>query len=78
MSSASNSSTEYQNHKQVKFKGYPGILQYDDYSGYTLSVPFGQSSVFIAGGINFAEEQEIMAAADVIDIEKIKKELGEQ
>ena len=78
MGSAGYASSEDQNHKQVKFKGYTGILEYDDYSGYTLSVPFGQSSIFIAGGMNFENEQEIMAAADEFDIEKIKQELGEQ
>ncbi len=77
MSTAVYSSSTDQNHKQVKFKGYTGILEYDDYSGYTLSVPFGQSSIFIAGGINFANEKKILAAAEEIDIEKIKKELGE-
>jgi hypothetical protein len=72
------STDEDQNHKQVKFKDYRGVLAYDDYSGYTLSVPFGQSSIFIAEGVNFENEQEIMAAADEFDIEKIKKEFGEQ
>jgi hypothetical protein len=69
---------EDQNHKQVKFKGYRGVLAYDDHSGYSLSVPFGQSSIFVAQGVNFESEQEIMAAADEFDIEKIKKEFGEQ
>ncbi len=72
------STAEDQNHKQVKFKDYRGVLAYDDYSGYTLSVPFGQSSIFVAEGVNFGSEQEIMAAANEFDIEKIKKEFGEQ
>jgi hypothetical protein len=72
------STAEDQNHKQVKFKDYRGVLAYDDYSGYTLSVPFGQSSIFVAEGVNFESEQEIMAAANEFDIEKIKKEFGEQ
>ncbi|KPK85304.1 MAG: hypothetical protein AMS27_07685 [Bacteroides sp. SM23_62_1] len=76
-SSAYATSTE-ENQKRVTFKGYRGILQYDESSGYTLSVPFGQSSIFVANGINFASEQEIMSAAEEFDIEKIKKELGEQ
>lgn len=77
MSSSYSSSTD-QNYKQVKFKGYPGILEYDDYAGYTLSVPFGQSSIFVAGGKNFADENEIMAAAEEFELEKIKDQLGEQ
>ena len=72
------SSAEDQNHKQVKFKDYRGVLAYDDYSGYTLSVPFVQSSIFFAEGVNFESEQEIMAAANEFDIEKIKNEFGEQ
>ena len=71
-------STDDQNQKQVKFKDYRGVLEYDESSGYKLSVPFGQSSIMIVEGINFASEQEIMGAAEEFDIEKIKKELGEQ
>jgi hypothetical protein len=67
-----------ENQKRVTYKGHRGILEYDDYSGYTLSVPFGQSSIFVVNGINFASEEEIMSAANEFDIEKIKKELGEQ
>ena len=78
MSSAEYASSTDQDHKQVNLKGHPGILEYDEYSGYTLSVPMGQSSIFIAGGINYADENEIMDAAGEFDIEKIKNELGEQ
>jgi len=78
LSSGAYATSTDQNQKNVTFKGYRGILEYDDYSGYKLSVPFGQSSIFVLQGINFASEQEIMSAAEVFDIEKIKKELGEQ
>jgi hypothetical protein len=78
LASGSYASTQDQNHKQVKFKEYRAVLEYDESSGYKLSVPFGQSSILIAEGINFASEEEIMSAAENIDIEKIKKELGEQ
>ncbi len=71
-------SSEDTGQKQVTYKGHQGLLAYDEASGYTLSVPFGQSSVFVANGINFSDEQEIMAAADEFDLDKIKKELGEQ
>ena len=67
-----------QNQKQIDYKGYNSLLEYDDYEGYTLSVPFGQSSVMVVNGINFADEQEIMKAANQIDIEKIKNQLGEK
>ena len=70
--------TDDQNQKQVKFKGYNGVLEYNEGSGYKLSVPFGQSSIMIVEGVNYANEQEIMSSAEEFDIEKIKKELGEQ
>ena len=72
------SSNTEQNYKQVKFKDYRGILQYDESSGYTLSVPFGQSSIFVVNGVNFSDENEIMAAADNFDLESIKTKLGEK
>ena len=72
------SNTEDHDHKQVKFQDHQGVLAYDDDSGYTLSVPFGQSSILVAEGVNFKDEQEIMAAANEFNIEKIKKSLGEQ
>jgi hypothetical protein len=78
MTSGVYTSSEETGQKQVTFKGQQGILAYDESSGYTLSVPFGQSSVFVAEGTNYSNEQEIMAAAEEFDLEKIKKELGEQ
>ena len=71
-------STDDQNQKQVKFKGYNGVLEYNEGSGYKLSVPFGQSSVMIVEGVNYADEKEIMSSAEEFDIDNIKKELGEQ
>jgi hypothetical protein len=67
-----------QNWKQTKFKGYRAIIEYSDGSGYKLSVPIGQSSIIVFEGVNFATEQEMMKAAEVFDIDGIKKELGEQ
>jgi len=71
------SSTE-QNYKQTTFKGYRSVIQYDESSGYTLSVPFGQSSIMVVNGINYESEPAIMSAAENFDIEKIKSELGEK
>ncbi len=71
-------SSDEQQYKEVDYKGYRGILEYDDAEGYTLSVPFGQSSVIVFNGVNFADEGAIMTAAGNIDIENIKKELGEK
>ncbi len=67
-----------QNYKQTTFKGYRSILQFDNSSGYTLSVPFGQSSIFVLNGINYESETEIMSVAENFDIESIKTELGEK
>lgn len=64
--------------KQTKVKGYRAIIEYDDNSGYKLSVPLGQSSMIVYEGINFASEQEMNTAAAIVDIDGIKKMLGEQ
>lgn len=71
------SSTE-QDYKKIVFKGYDSVIEYDDYEGYSLSVPFGQSSIVVINGINYATEDEFMAAAKNFDIERIKSELGEK
>jgi hypothetical protein len=67
-----------QNWKQTKVKGYKGIVEYNDASGYKLSVPLGQSSLIVWEGVNFASEQDMMAAANAFDIDGIKKTLGEK
>jgi hypothetical protein len=66
-----------QNMKQTKLKGYRAIIEYDESSGYKLSVPLGQSSLIMYEGVNYANEQELMKAAEAIDIDGIKKQLGE-
>jgi hypothetical protein len=72
------SSGEQQNWKKTNIKGHDGIISYDDNEGYKLSVPLGQSSFLVYQGINFADEDEMMAAAGIVDIDDIKKKLGEQ
>jgi hypothetical protein len=78
MASGAYGTTSDQKYKQTQFKGHRAVLEYDEYSGYKLNVPFGQSSLFVLEGVNFETEQQIMAAADKFDIDKIKKQLGEQ
>ena len=71
-------STDDVNHKQVRFQDHTAYIQYDDYDGYMLSVPFGQSSLFLLQGVNFDDEASFMAAAGQFDIPTIKQKLGEQ
>jgi len=78
MAGAYGTSSTDQTHKTVKVNEYRGVLEYDEYSGYKLTVPFGQSSILAVEGINFDNEADIIGAAEKIDIDKIKKELGEQ
>lgn len=67
-----------QNFKQVRVKGNKAIIQYEDSKGYTLIVSLGQTSMIVWECINFANEQEVMTAANSFDIDGIKKMLGEQ
>jgi hypothetical protein len=69
---------EQQDYKKITFQGYQGVIEFDESSGYKLSVPFGQSSIFILNGINFSNEQQMMSAAGKFNLETIKKQLGEQ
>ncbi|MBN2613387.1 MAG: hypothetical protein JXB00_17670 [Bacteroidales bacterium] len=69
---------EQPNYKKVTFQGYQAVIEFDESAGYKLSVPFGQSSIFVLNGINFSNEQEMMDAASKFSIESIKKQLGEQ
>ncbi len=72
-------STENQeNYKKITFQGYQGVIEFDQSSGYKLSVPFGQTSIFILNGTNFDNEQQMMNAAGEFSIDNIKKQLGEQ
>ncbi|MGB9746152.1 MAG: hypothetical protein ACPLXM_04425 [Bacteroidales bacterium] len=71
-------STDEPGKKVVQFQNYKSLLSYDDASGYTLNVPFGQSSMFSVQGINYSSEDAFMTAAGQFDIEKIKKGLGEK
>lgn len=67
-----------QNWKQTKVKGHRAIIEYDESSGYKLSVPLGQSSLIVWEGVNFASEQEMISAASAFDIDGIKNTLGEK
>jgi hypothetical protein len=77
LTSGAYASTNEQDFKHVSLGEYRGVIEYDEYSGYKLSVSIGQSSVLIAEGINFETEDAMMNAAETINIDNIKKELGE-
>lgn len=64
--------------KQIKVQDEKAIIEFDASSGYKLSVPVGQTTLLIYEGINFAKEQDFMAAVNKIDIASIKKQLGEK
>lgn len=64
--------------KQTKIQDYRAVIEYDDYSGYKLSVPVGQSSIVVFEGINFGTEQQMMDAANAVSLNDIKAKLGEQ
>lgn len=66
------------NQKQIRFQNNNAHIEFTDNDGYTLSVPFGQSSVFVLNGVNFDNEAHFMKAANQFDIQRIKSELGEQ
>jgi hypothetical protein len=67
-----------QNWKQTKVKGHKAIIEYDDNTGYKLSVPIGQTSLIVWEGVNFASEADMMSAANSFDIDAIKNMLGEK
>lgn len=67
-----------QEFKQIKVKGNKGLIEYNESSGYKISVAIGQSSLIMWEGVNFANEPDMIKAAEVFDIAAIKKQLGEQ
>jgi hypothetical protein len=72
------SSGEQQNWKQTRLKGNKAVIEYDQSSGYKITVPLGQASLLILGGRNFATEQDFMKACETFDLDKIKAQIGEK
>ena len=72
------SNGQTQNFKQIKVKGNKAMIKFDQNEGYTVLVQIGQSGMVTFSGINFATEQEMMQAVNTIDIDGIKKMLGEK
>lgn len=67
-----------QNWKQTKVKGHRAIIEYEESSGYKLSVPLGQTSLIVWEAVNFSSEQEVMTATNTFDIDGLIKTLGEK
>lgn len=78
MASGAYVNTQDQGHKSVKVGDNRGVIEFDESTGYRLTVPFGQSSVMITEGINFETEDEMMSATEEVGLDNIKKELGEE
>ena len=67
-----------QKFKQIKVKGYRAVIEFEDNTGYKISIPLGQTSLMLLEGVNFANEQEMLKAANTIDIDGVKDLLGEK
>lgn len=64
--------------KQVKVQEEKAVIEFDQSTGYKLSIPLGQTSLLVFQGVNFASEQEFMKAVNQIQMGNIKKQLGEK
>lgn len=64
--------------KQIKVKGNKGLIEYNESSGYKISIALGQSSLLVWEGVNFASESDMLKAAESFNSDAIKKQLGEQ
>jgi len=64
--------------KQIRIKGNQGIIQFDANTGYQVFMQLGQSSMIGWEFVNFATEDDVMAAVNSFDIDGIKKTMGEQ
>jgi len=66
------------NSKIIRYKDNKAYIKADDYSGYEMMIPFGQSSVFVLTCPPCESEEELLQAADLFDIDRYRKLLGEQ
>ena len=67
-----------ENTKITRYKGYKAVLEADDYRGYKMSIPIGQSSIFILDCRTCDSESQLIEAADLFDIDEFKSLLGEK
>lgn len=64
------------NFKQIRVKGRKAIIEYNKSEGYTLCIESGQAPMIMFKGVNFANEDALMAAVNSFDIEGIYKMTG--
>ena len=64
--------------KIIQYKGVNSLLEYDEYEGYTLSVPIGNETLVQFSCVNFEDENQVIKTADAFDIEKMRNYLGEK
>ena len=64
-------------YKTVRVNGYKAVLEYTS-NGYTIGIPFGQSSAFVLDMEGLSSEQDAIDAAAQFNIDEFKKVLGEQ
>ncbi|MEL7146694.1 MAG: hypothetical protein AAFO69_10025 [Bacteroidota bacterium] len=64
-------------YKTVRVNGYKAVLEYTS-SGYTIAIPFGQSSAFVLETSGLGSEEDAINAAGNFNIDEFKKVLGEQ
>jgi hypothetical protein len=74
----SNYSSNQGDHKAVTVQGFRGALTFDGNSKYELGIPIGQETLFLLTCNGFADENEVLNAANQYPLEKIKELLGEQ
>ena len=67
-----------ENEKLVTVHGHRALLEYDEYTGFKLTVPIGQSTGFMLECINFDSEDDVMEVADLFDLAEIMSLLGEK
>ncbi len=65
------------NQKVVKTDEGRAYLEYDDYSGYKLSLPIGQSSILIMQCVSFPDDATVVSTVNSVDIARIKDLSGE-
>lgn len=63
--------------KATKVNGYKAVIEYTS-KGYTIAIPFGQSSAFVLETAGLKSEDDAIAVAGKFDIGQFKKVLGEQ